>query len=99
LEGAWSYTQLLKSDGSYEYFSETYSFGSGDADGKTYLPFHVQSADSLEGSYLVSKKGDKIYLIYDNTTPLIADTCNIEDMDAKMLVIRSPKGVMYLEKQ
>lgn len=99
LEGNWIYTELLKTDGSHVYYSDTYNFGSGDADGKTYLPMTVFSADTTHGSYLISKKGNELLLIYDNVFPTNADTCSVEDMDAKMMVIRGPKGVMYFTKQ
>lgn len=99
LEGTWKHEKLLIQDGTYIPLNTYFKFSGGKADGKTFLPLTVTSDTAItDGSYLVSKKGDVLYLKFDNTKPDI-DTCFIEDMDKKMLIYRNFDGINFVYKQ
>lgn len=100
IEGTWQLQDILLNDGQHLYPNETYVFGKGEADGKTYSDWTKYTAnDTLPGKYLVTKKGDYIILRDESVMPATADTCTIDDMDNGMLIFRSNLGVHYLYKQ
>lgn len=99
IEGKWINNRILNNDGSETYPANYYEFEVGVADGKTYLPLTYFGSDTTKGEYLIYKKGQSIILIRDVNFPQGADTCRIDDMDKKMLIIRSVNGEYYLYKQ
>jgi hypothetical protein len=102
IEGTWKLEDMMLNDGSHIYPNELHTFAKVAAGGKSYAGWTKYSsdyADTLKGSYLVFKKGDKMILRNDEATPAIADTCTIDDMDKGMLIIRNNLGVMYFYKQ
>lgn len=102
IEGTWELTEMLLNDGQRTYPNELYVFEQGEKGGDSYATwtrYSANYADTTYGSYLVNKKGDRLILRHDNTVPLVADTCTIDDMDSKMLIVRSVDGVMYLYKK
>ena len=66
LAGKWQFYDVLHYDGSHSYPNETLVFEKGEADGKSFLPLTVYSSDTINGSYLVSKKGDYVYFQKNN---------------------------------
>lgn len=102
IDGTWQLTEILLNDGQQVYPNDIYVFAQGEKGGDSYatwIRYSSNYADTTYGSYLVNKKGDRLILRQDNTNPVIADTCTIDDMDAKMLIVRSVEGVMYLYKK
>jgi hypothetical protein len=100
LEGRWHLYKILKDDGQVFDLDETYEFAKGATDGKTYaLWTRYTNTDTIVGSYVVSEKGAKLILRVENTTPLISDTANMEDMDKKTLIFRTKAGVHYFDKE
>lgn len=100
LEGKWTLEKILNPDGSYDYFNGiNITFQKGKADGKTYLDCTYDSAGvESQGSYLVSKNGEKLYVNYDLSNVNNRDTFNIEDSDKKSLVIRNDYIVQFWKK-
>lgn len=101
IEGTWRLTDMLLNDGSHIYPNDIYVFEKGIYGGKGYarwIRYTSDYSDTLNGSYFVVKKGNELILRNDETTPVQADTCRIDDMDKNMLIIRSSLGVMYLYK-
>lgn len=99
LEGKWINNRILKDDGSETYPANYYEFETGVVDEKTFLPFTYFGSDTTAGEYLIYNKGQSIILVRDVNSPQNADTCRIDDMDKKMLVLRSVNGVYFLYKQ
>ncbi|WP_343748536.1 hypothetical protein [Fluviicola sp.] len=95
LDGKWNYTKMLLNNGSYESHTEVYAFTGGDKDASD-LPFVVYGADTVQGTYRVSKKN-----MIQVKTAAMTESINwlIEDMDNHSLVVRVSEGVMFLDKQ
>lgn len=96
LEGEWQFYDVLHYDGSHSYPNEQFIFEKGEADGTSFLPLKVYSNDTINGSYLVSKKADFIYFKKSNLT--IIDTCSVEDFGKTLLVVRNVGDVWYFKK-
>ena len=96
LAGKWQFYDILHYDGSHSYPNETLIFEKGDADGKSFLPLTVYSGDTINGSYLVSKKGDYVYFQKNNQNKI--DTCSVEDFGKTLLVVRNVGDVWYFKK-
>jgi hypothetical protein len=102
IEGTWRLTDLMLNDGSHIYPGEIHVFEKGAYGGKEYARWTRYTADysdTTAGSYFVVKKGNEVILRNDESAPVQADTCRIDDMDKNMLIIRSNLGVMYLYKE
>ncbi|WP_300663184.1 hypothetical protein [Fluviicola sp.] len=95
LEGKWSYTKILKNDGSYETHTEVYEFLGGGKE-ESGLPFVVYGQDTVHGTYHVPKKS--IIQIKNDLTNKQIDWL-VEDMDKNSLVVRVAEGVMFLDKK
>lgn len=99
LEGSWHIEKRLNKDGSYTPLDITMEFSGGKADGSTFLPVQTTNGtQSTSGQYLITKKGDQMYLQTD-TTLFQIDTCLIEDFDSKSMVFRNYYGVFFMYKQ
>lgn len=96
LAGTWQFYDILHYDGSHSYPNETYIFEKGEANGETFLPLKVFSNDTINGSYLVSKKTDFIYFKKSNLINI--DTCSVEDFGKNLLVVRNIGDVWYFKK-
>jgi hypothetical protein len=96
LEGTWHFYDVLHYDGSHSYPNETLIFEKGEADGKSFLPLTVYSNDTINGSYLIAKKGDYIY--FKKQTQNTIDTCSVEDFGKTLLVARYYGEVWYFKK-
>lgn len=99
LEGTWTHSKTLFQNGSYEYYtSKSVIFSGGKADGSTYLDLVYTDTTQTNGKYLVDKRGDYIYLMPDTNFPGHVDTLVIEDMDKNSLIVRSPNGIRFYDK-
>jgi hypothetical protein len=96
LAGTWQCYDVLHYDGSHSYPNETYIFEKGDADGKSFLPLTVYSSDTINGSYLVTKKGDYVHFQKNNQNKI--DTCSVEDLGKTLFVVRNVVDVWYFKK-
>jgi len=99
IEGKWHLYKLLLNNGAYIDKDEVYEFAKGATDGSTYADWtRYTAADTVRGIYVVSEKGQKIILRVETTTPVTADTAQMEDMDRKTLIIRTKAGVHYFDR-
>lgn len=99
LEGSWTYTKLLQKDGSYVYFTDTYVFEGGEADGKSFLPLTISGSDTIQASYCVKKKVAEMQITYKVSSGDSLVNYNIEDWDKNSFIIRGLEGAMFFDKQ
>lgn len=102
VDGTWKLEEILLNDGQQSYPNDIYVFAESKSGGEEYASWTKYSADysdTMNGSYLITKKGDQIILRNESVFPVKSDTNTLDDIGKDIIVIRAQIGVMYLYKR